>query len=133
MLEEKIGEMDDPSTTMVEIKNLYGSSDETYKLLKYGTKFVNNTFANNYSGKRGSALLLENLSEVQLIENRFTSNGPVHAHMEIENSPYYKHFLKNNRTLAYFVLDSSQGYCFDEAMWLNVCYRSGYVIDMPQI
>ena len=92
----------------------------------YGTLIVNNTFSNNFSGKRGSALLIELVNELQVIGNQFMSNGPVHTYREIEYSPYVKNFMKNNRTLAYYLLDTSFGNCIDESAWFGKCYRQGY-------
>ena len=61
-------------------------------------------------------------------------NGPVQAYAEIENSPYYKNYLYNKRTLAYYLLDKDTlGDCTDESAWFNRCYRTGYAIDMPQV
>ena len=62
------------------------------------------------------------------------SNGPVHTYSEIENSPYYKHFLYKKRTLSYYLLGTELlGDCKDEPAWFNRCYRNGYAIDMPQL
>ena len=116
---------------MTSISDVEG--EHSFELLMYGTLIVNNTFSNNFSGKRGSALLIELINELQLIDNTFMNNGPVHAYREIEHSPYVKNFLKNNRTLSYYLLDTSYGNCVDEWSWFNSCYRTGYKIDMPQI
>jgi len=43
--------------------DLYDTSI-SYEILTYGTLIVNNNFANNYSGKRGTALLIELVSEL---------------------------------------------------------------------
>ena len=60
------------------------------------------------------------------------NNGPVSTYREIEHSPYYKHFLYNERTVAFYLLENDiLGDCKDEASWFNRCYRSGYTIDMP--
>ena len=103
--------------------------------MTYGTYIVNNTFANNHSGKRGSALLIELVNEVKMLENKFMSNGPVQTYAEIEHSPYYKNFLYNQRTLSYYLLDPQPklGDCKDEMSWFDRCYRNGYAIDMPQL
>ena len=52
-------------------------SEENYELLAYGTWIKNNTFANNYSGKRGTALLIELVNNLFIEENQFMNNGPV--------------------------------------------------------
>ena len=51
----------------------------------------------------------------------------------MENSPYYKYFLYNNRTLSFYELGKLQGECIDEQAWLNRCNRKGNVIDMPMV
>ena len=55
--------LDDPSTHKSLVTDLFDSSI-TYEVLTYGTLIVNNTFANNYSGKRGTALLIELVNEL---------------------------------------------------------------------
>ena len=37
-----------------------------YTFLKYGTFIYDNTFSNNYAGMRGTAILIDNISEVQI-------------------------------------------------------------------
>ena len=61
----KFGHLDDPQT---HITTLFDSSDEkiTYDVKTYGTLIVNNTFSDNYSGKRGSALLIELISHLEV-------------------------------------------------------------------
>lgn len=54
-----------------------------YKVRTYGTLIVDNTFSNNYTGKRGSALLIELINELELANNRFMENGPVNTWAEI--------------------------------------------------
>ena len=51
--------------------------EQYYELLSYGTWIKNNTFANNYSGKRGTALLLELINNLLIEDNEFKNNGPV--------------------------------------------------------
>ena len=123
--------LDDPSTHKSAIEDLFEESIQ-YEFLTYGTMIVNNTFSNNYSGKRGTALLIELVNELKIAENKFMSNGPVQTYAEIEHSPFYKHFLYNERTLTYYLLDKETlGDCKDEASWLNQCYLDGKAIDMP--
>ena len=54
--------LEDPSTVMYELHDVMNAA--TYDLLEYGTLIQDNTFANNYSGMKGSALLIERISEV---------------------------------------------------------------------
>ena len=83
--------LEDPTTTI----ETFTDPDETltfsYDILKYGTLIYDNSFTNNYAGMRGTAILIEKISEVQIIDNRFTDNGPVTASKEIQYSPYYKY------------------------------------------
>ena len=102
-----------------------------YEVKTYGTLVVNNTFSNNYSGKRGTAMLIERISHLEVEDNKFMHNGPVHTYRELDHSPYYKLFLKNVRTLAFYQLSRAQGSCNDEPSWLNRCYKSGNYFDMP--
>ena len=124
--------LDDPSTHKTLLQDLF-DEEQYYELLSYGTWIKNNTFANNYSGKRGSALLLELINNLLIEDNEFKNNGPVQAYREIEFSPYYKHFLYNERTVSFYLLGLQLGNCVDESAWFNRCYRSGYEIDMPQV
>ena len=125
--------LDDPSTHTSNVADIFDSS-LTYETLTYGTLIKNNTFSNNYSGKKGTALLIERINEVKIVGNTFMGNGPVQTYAEIDHSPYYKHFLYNKRTLAYYLLDvETLGDCKDEASWFNQCYKAGYKIDMPMV
>ena len=127
------GTLDDPSTHTSVVYDLFDTTIG-YEVLTYGTRIVNNTFSNNYSGKRGTAMLIERVNEVQIIDNKFMANGPVQAYAELANSPYYKSFLYKKRTLAYYLLDKDTlGDCTDESAWFNRCYRTGFAIDMPQV
>jgi len=65
----------------------------SYSLLTYGTLIADNTFDGNMSGMRGTALLVEQISELQVVNNKFLQNGPVHAYKEMQQSPYYVYFL----------------------------------------
>ena len=44
---------------------------EFYVIMAYGTVISNNTFSMNYSGKRGTALLLEMISHLKVDDNSF--------------------------------------------------------------
>ena len=105
-------------------------STAVYDLLEYGTLIQDNTFANNYSGMKGSALLIERISEVQIKKNRFTDNGPVTASKEIEFSPYYRYMTDQERTISFYVADSDVN---DEAKYFNKKWKDGTRIDMPQL
>lgn len=79
-------------------------------------------------------MLIELVSALIIVDNKFMNNGPVQTYSEIEHSPYYKHFLYNKRTLSFYLLDVDLlGDCKDEFAWFNRCYKNGYEIDMPQV
>lgn len=96
--------MDLPFIHKSELTDLFDPTI-TYGLLTYGTLIHNNTFSNNFAGKKGSTLLIELINEVQILDNKFMGNGPVQTYREIEFSPYYKNFLYNQRTLSYYLLN----------------------------
>jgi hypothetical protein len=58
-----LSELEDPSTDTTKV---YDKFNDTiyYRVLTYGTEIKGNTFANNYSGMKGSALLIERISEL---------------------------------------------------------------------
>ena len=51
-----------PTSSFIELDDFENRG--SYSLLEYGTLIKDNTFANNYSGKKGSALLIERVSEL---------------------------------------------------------------------
>ena len=67
----------------------YVNKDDEYEINPYGTIISKNSFSQNYSGMRGTAILTELVSHLEVVENKFMQNGPVHAYREMENSPYY--------------------------------------------
>ena len=99
-------EIDNPSTHKSTIIDLF-DSNKKYEVLTYGTLIANNTFDSNFSGKRGTALLIELVNEIQVTNNRFMNNGPVETYSEMKHSPYYEHFLDKKRTLSFYLLETS--------------------------
>ena len=55
--------LDDPSTHKSIVVDIFDPIIE-YEVLTFGTWIKNNTFTNNYSGKRGTALLIEHVNEL---------------------------------------------------------------------
>jgi predicted outer membrane repeat protein len=51
-----------------------------------------NTFEENYSGGKGSALYVKGFSSIRLVANTFVNNGPVYAMTEVFYSPYFTYF-----------------------------------------
>ena len=88
MQDDLIPILENPSEVYFELEDPI--SDETYSMLKYGTLIEDNTFSHNYSGMKGTAILVERINELQIKKNQFTDNGPVTAPKEIQFSPYYK-------------------------------------------
>lgn len=89
---------EDPSEAVMNVTDLFdlddkGSYRTNYTVMKYATYIYNNTFRNNMSGKKGTALLISKVSELRVFKNVFEENGPVNAIMERKYSPYYEFFL----------------------------------------
>ena len=108
--------LEDPSTTLLSFADPIPSEAKSYEILKYGTLIYDNSFTNNYAGMRGTAILIEKISEVQIIDNRFIDNGPVTASKEIQYSPYYKYMTDRQRTVSFYVKNTD---CYDEAKYFN--------------
>ena len=56
-------ELDNPAEKKAIVQDLIIEKDK-YEVMAYGTTISNNTFSMNYSGKRGSALLIELVSHL---------------------------------------------------------------------
>lgn len=120
--------LENPSEIYFELEDPI--SDETYSMLKYGTLIEDNTFANNYSGMKGTAFLIERINEIQIRKNQFTDNGPVTASKEIQFSPYYKFMTDRQRTVSFYM--PSRNF-IDEAQYFDRGWDDGYTIDMPMV
>ena len=107
--------LEDPSTHTTKLKSIL-NDEESFEFLTYGTFIHDNTFSNNHSGKKGTALLIENINEVQIKKNTFMYNGPVTAYTEIQYSPYYRYMTDENRTISYYHGTSN---CWEEAKYFN--------------
>ena len=90
---------DDPATVTDSITDLY-NNETTYTLLKYATKISSNYFTKNYAGIKGSAIAMDEISEIIITNNTFKENGPTTAFSEVELSPYYKYFALQQKTLT---------------------------------
>ena len=49
---------------------------------------------------KGSALAMFGVSELQIVNNTFTENGPVTTFSEREYSPYFKYFALGQKLLT---------------------------------
>ena len=49
---------------------------------------------------KGSAITLEEINEIKLVNNNFIENGPVTSFVEAELSPYFKYFAKGIKSLS---------------------------------
>ena len=99
---------EDPKETTVNVTDLFDFDSEglyrtNYTLMRYATYITNNTFINNMSGKKGTALLLSQISELVVFKNDFIENGPVTAVKEMQFSPYYEFMLNHTRTLTFYI------------------------------
>ena len=63
-------ELDNPAEKKAIVQDLIVEKDK-YEVMAYGTTISNNTFSMNYSGKRGSALLIEQISHLEVEDNQF--------------------------------------------------------------
>ena len=122
--------LEDPTTTWLTIDDPITDYAYEYKILKYGTFIFDNSFSNNYAGMRGTAILIDNISEVQIQHNRFTDNGPVTASKEIQYSPYYKYMTDRKRTISFYVKYTD---VWDEAKFFNKEWTDEMTIDMPMV
>ena len=102
---------EDPYAMNMNITDLFDLDDDglyrtNYTVKKYTTYVTNNTFRHNYSGKKGTALLVSQISDLYIFKNDFKHNGPVTAVREMQYSPYYEYLINRNRTITYFVKNS---------------------------
>ena len=72
-----------------------------WSVLTYGTLIKDNTFSHNFAGMKGTALLLDKINELQIIDNTFMNNGPVTAYHEIQFSPYHNYVNRLGRTFSF--------------------------------
>lgn len=86
---------DDPFYNQTNVTDLVLNYTESYvknyTVLEYGTLITKNKFIQNHAGKKGTALFVAGLSELQIVDNIFEENGPVTISKEREFSPYYKY------------------------------------------
>ena len=68
----------------------HGLYRTNYIILKYVTYVTNNTFRNNFSGKKGTALMVSGVNLLNMFNNVFEKNGPTTALQEMKYSPYYE-------------------------------------------
>ena len=130
---------EDPTVVTMNVTDLFdvysnGSYRTNFTLMRYATHVVNNTFTKNFSGKKGTALLVSGVSELIIYHNTFQENGPVTAVREMEYSPYYEYLMNRNRTITYFVPDSNDNgevTCSNEMEYFNDCQGDLFAIDMP--
>ena len=129
---------EDPVTKLDNITDVTDAS-RNFTVLKYATKISNNTFANNYAGMKGSALMAVKINELQIESNVFRANGPVTSFEEATYSPYYKYLALQARNLTLNTMFAGN-ICFDleheilnEFSYIECCYRALESIDMPAL
>ena len=97
---------DDPFSNYTNVTDLTLKATQefvsNYSVLEYGTLIFKNKFYHNFAGKKGTALLIDSISELQIIDNEFEENGPVTLAKEKEYSPYYKYLQNGNRTITLY-------------------------------
>ena len=101
---------------------------------------MSNTFSHNFAGMKGSAIAIAGLSELQILSNNITENGPVTSFREVELSPYYKYLALGNKTLSMnkpttfggcTLLPEDATLPTNEFEYSERCYNALYNIDMP--
>ena len=114
---------EDAIDTVLNVTDIFDFDDDglyrtNYTLERYSTYITNNTFRNNYSGKKGTALLISEISELSIYDNLFEENGPVTAVKEMQYSPYYEFLANRNRTITYFTGNET---CMEEMAYYDRC------------
>lgn len=124
---------DDPVTKEVNITDLFNAT-HNYTLLKYATKVANNNFTSNFAGMKGSALAMFELSELQITQNFFKSNGPVTSFEEEIYSPYFKYFALGAKklTMNLPITDSCVN-ATNEFEYVEQCVNQLKFIDTPPL
>ena len=102
--------------------------------MKYATKISNNVFTKNYAGMKGSAIAMDEISEIQITNNTFKENGPTTSFSEAELSPYYKYFALSKKLLTINTGDCSTGKSIvSEFDYIERCYNQLFSIDLPPL
>ena len=68
----------DPKTKTTNITDLIYPETVNYTIAEYSTFVRNNTFIFNSAGMKGTALMIQGLSDVVVLHNNFSENGPVY-------------------------------------------------------
>ncbi len=86
-------------------------------IYKYKFNVQGNYFNENFSGGRGTAIYVRQMSSVRIHSCTFVSNGPVFTVPEIWYSPYTRYL--SSRAMTFYDDD-----CVDEFSYLEACYNS---------
>lgn len=78
-------------------------------------KIVDNSFTENYSSLKGTAIYIKQYSSIMIDNTLFFQNGPVYAGLESKYSPYSKYLIGFK---SYTYRDPK---CSDEIMFLQDC------------
>jgi hypothetical protein len=87
-----------------------------------------NTFKENFSGLKGTALYLKGISNTEISSSTFTLNRPVYKKDELDYSPYVKYFSSRGITFH-----DKKSICSDEFEYLVSCVSSLYKIAFPHV
>ena len=83
---------------------------------------------------KGSALALDEISEIQITNNTFKENGPTTSFSEAEFSPYYKYFALGKKLLTFNTgACSTSKNITTEFEYIERCFNQLYFIDLPPL
>lgn len=91
-----------------------GDPSLVISIMKYRMNLYGNYFSENFSGGKGSALYVRQVTDIRIDKCTFSGNGPVYAINEYLYSPYTKYY--SSRSMTYYEEE-----CPDEISYLESC------------
>jgi hypothetical protein len=99
-----------------------------YEVYTYILYILKDTFLENYSGLKGTALYINYISSPSIDLSDFVLNGPVYSYFELLYSPYLKYF--STRTITYY---DQYKECLNEFSFLSSCISEDNYIDFSHV
>jgi len=96
-----------------------------YNVRQFQTYLTSNYFGENFTGIKGSAVYIKNMSKIRIYSSTFYHNGPTLSIREAAFSTYYKAL---SRTEVVMFTDVGQ-VCVDEFQYLEDCKQEYSYID----
>jgi hypothetical protein len=105
------------------------NGEGTVSVLSFKFYINDCVFQENYSGQKGSAVYLKQMSKIKIVSTRFESNGPSTTLQEFQYSPHTVYMT--NRAIAFY---DPEEICLDEFSYMNDCQDSqGTTIDWARV